>query len=326
MQFPQKLQLTESLMQTHSFNDFDAFAGSVRDADTDMMIHNPKRHIWSINQVAIGRIHVQLGRLGSGNLVQGQGQADKYLLYVPLSDDCRHALNGEVVTHNAFAILEPGCEFFLTIQGEHDWYSVAIPTDMFARGESAGSQFGSKKNTCRVTRENREYASRLRQSVRDVITAAAKCPQFESLPAAVSAATALARLSSSVLGEQVAAQPQHKGRPKIRRQDIIDRSMAVIDTRDGEPVLLGELAAAAEVSERTIETVFHEYFDVGPIRYLQLRQLNHIHRALRAADPAEVSVSDILVAHGVWEFGRFASRYRRLFGELPSETLKARGR
>ena len=66
------------------------------------------------------------------------------------------------------------------------------------------------------------------------------------------------RISSLVLGEQLAAQPQHKGRPKVPRQDIIDRCMALVETRDGEPALLGELAAAAEVSERTIQTAFYE--------------------------------------------------------------------
>jgi len=29
----------------------------------------------------------------------------------------------------------------------------------------------------------------------------------------------------------------------------------------------------------------------------------------------------VLVQHGIWEFGRFAARYRRQFGETPSETL-----
>jgi hypothetical protein len=39
----------------------------------------------------------------------------------------------------------------------------------------------------------------------------------------------------------------------------------------------------------------------------------------------EVSVADVLLQHGEWEFGRFAARYRRLFGELPSETRRTKG-
>jgi AraC family ethanolamine operon transcriptional activator len=115
------------------------------------------------------------------------------------------------------------------------------------------------------------------------------------------------------------------GRPRLARDEIIRRCKQAIEAREGERVFVGDLAAAAEVSERTLETAFNEYYGVGPVRFLQLRQLHRIHRALRAADSEPVSVTDVLVRHGEWEFGRFASRYRRLFGELPSETLRSNG-
>ena len=41
-----------------------------------------------------------------------------------------------------------------------------------------------------------------------------------------------------------------------------------------------------------------------------------------AATAQDESVADILTRHGIWEFGRFAARYRRHFGELPSQTLR----
>jgi AraC family ethanolamine operon transcriptional activator len=83
---------------------------------------------------------------------------------------------------------------------------------------------------------------------------------------------------------------------------------------------------AAQVSERTLRTAFNECYGVSPVRYLQVRNLHRVHRALRKAEPDETSVADVLLWHGEWEFGRFATRYRRLFGELPSETLKAKHR
>ncbi len=48
------------------------------------------------------------------------------------------------------------------------------------------------------------------------------------------------------------------------------------------------MAARAEVSERTLQTAFKEYFGVGPIRYLQLRQLRQINIALQAAQPMAI--------------------------------------
>ena len=58
-------------MQYQHFQDFDAFAATVRDVNSTMMLQNPKRRIWSICQTNLAGIDVQLGKLGSGNIVEG---------------------------------------------------------------------------------------------------------------------------------------------------------------------------------------------------------------------------------------------------------------
>jgi AraC family ethanolamine operon transcriptional activator len=314
-------------MQTHTFRDFDAFTESIRDVDCGMMLLNPKRRIWNLNHVDLGGIHVQLGRLGSGNITEGRSEIDRFLLYAPLDNDCEHFINGKVITKNAFALLEPGCDFCLSIKPEHAFFSVSVPLDMFACDDDpAESLFGIEYATSGVTRENRELAGRLRQSVRHLMTAAAMCPQFESEEAAKSVAADLLKTSRWFFGQPLPAQARHEGRPKVSRQEIVDRSMALLETRDGKPVLVGELSAAANVSERTLRRAFNEYYGIGPVRYLQLRQLHQVRRALQAANPDEITVSNVLIRQGEWEFSRFAARYRRMFGELPSETLRTKRR
>jgi AraC family ethanolamine operon transcriptional activator len=173
-----------------------------------------------------------------------------------------------------------------------------------------------------VTRPLRQAANQFQAIVGQIMATAADCPDFESAPAATCAAAEVLRIASSVVGRQQAVEPNREGRPKVSRQEIIRISLEFLEQRVGEPVRIGELAAAADVSERTLRTAFQEYFGVGPVRYLQFRQLHQVHRALRAADPKEATVSKVLIEHGEWAFSRFASRYRQLFGELPSETLR----
>jgi transcriptional regulator GlxA family with amidase domain len=184
----------------------------------------------------------------------------------------------------------------------------------------------SKKMKCRVTRPNRQAANSFRTAVDQTMIAAANCPQFEAAPAATRAAAELLKVASLVVGQQREGVPNREGRPRLPRQEIISRSKEFLEKRDGETASVGELAAAANVSERTLQAAFNEYYGVGPVRYLQLRKLHWIRHALRASDPEAVSVTDVAVQHGEWQFGRFASRYRRLFGELPSETLRAKRR
>jgi AraC family ethanolamine operon transcriptional activator len=310
-------------MRSQVFRDFDAFAESVRDVDSRMTLRNPKRRIWSTSSVDLDGIDVQLGRLGSGNIAQGQLRADGYMLYLPLTDGVEYLANGSLLEKSAFAILEPGCEFCISTKVEHDWCVAFVPTHMFARGvDLVESPSNSEKTTCRVTRANHHIADQFRAIVLQIMTTAAECFRFESSPAASCAAAELLEVASVVVGRQQAVEPNREGRPKAPRQEIIRRSMELLEQRVGEPVRVGEFAAAADVSERTLRTAFNEYFGVGPVRYLQLRQLHQVYRVLRAADPKDLTVSEVLVEHGEWAFSRFALRYRQLFGELPSETLR----
>lgn len=47
-------------------------------------------------------------------------------------------------------------------------------------------------------------------------------------------------------------------------------------------------------------------------------------KALRVADPALESVTALATRWGFWHMGQFTKDYKRLFAELPSETLKKR--
>ena len=102
--------------------------------------------------------------------------------------------------------------------------------------------------------------------------------------------------------------------------------MDLLAGRNDKCTVAGDLATAAGVSERTLRYAFNEYYGVGPVRYLQLKQLHQVRRALRAGEPEQTTISNILAQHEIWEFSRFASRYRRIFNELPSETLRANKR
>ena len=60
---------------------------------------------------------------------------------------------------------------------------------------------------------------------------------------------------------------------------------------------------------------------MGPIRYLTLRRMHLVRRALLRAD-SSTTVTRIATDHGFWELGRFSVAYRTLFGETPSESLR----
>ena len=115
---------------------------------------------------------------------------------------------------------------------------------------------------------------------------------------------------------------QSGGRHELPRKQIIRQSMDFVDQHDGEYVSMSQLAAAANVSERTLRAAYEEYFGDAPVKFLKLRTLHQVRKALMSADPSASTVTDIATQFGVWQLGRFARDYHSLFRELPSETLR----
>jgi AraC-like DNA-binding protein len=313
-------------MRCHVFDDFDAFAAAVRDVESKMLARNPKRRVWSVSSVELGRIDVQVGRLGSGNIAQGQLRADGRMLYLPLTAGIEYAANGIVLSAKSFAVLEPACEFCVSTKVEHDWCTVFIPNDLLAHAEGLEGNGTSGKPACWVTRPNPAAAALFRRTVLQIMQTAVQCPDFETTAASRVAAAEVSQVARSVFGQQGIEESGCTGRPRVSRQQIIRSCMEHLEQQAGNAVTVSDLATTAEVSERTrtVRTAFNEYFGIGPIRYLRLKRLHQIHRALREADPETNAVSSVLVEHGEWDFGRFAAHYRRLFGELPAETLRQR--
>lgn len=306
-------------MKTKIFDDFDAFADSIKDVDSKMLLRNPERRLWSVSAVELGELDLQLGLLGSGNIAQGELRPDGFILYLPLTKHVEYTANGQVVNPDSFALLEPGCEFCICTKKPHDWCVVFIPSHLLPGDADLG-----KSKSCFATLPQRGMARRFASTMQQIFQSAAACPEFESSPAAQLAAAALFEVATSVIGVKPEAEPNGDGRPRFSRTQIIRSCMDTID-QFGAPALdVRKLALAANVSERTLRSSFKEYFGIGPNRYLQLRQLHTIHQALKNADPFHDTVGDILAAHEEWAFSRFAARYRKHFGHLPSETLRAK--
>jgi AraC family ethanolamine operon transcriptional activator len=108
-----------------------------------------------------------------------------------------------------------------------------------------------------------------------------------------------------------------------RRRAAVRRVEEYLDAHERALPSIADLCAVAEVSERTLEYAFREQISLAPARYLRLRRLNGVRRDLRAVRPGDAKVTEVAMRWGFWQLGRFASEYRAVFGELPSETRAA---
>jgi AraC-like DNA-binding protein len=108
-----------------------------------------------------------------------------------------------------------------------------------------------------------------------------------------------------------------------RRQDtLLARFVEFLQANPNRPLYLTEICAAIGVAERTLRAACEEHLGMGPIRYLTLRRMHLVRRALLRADPSKATVTRIATDYGFWELGRFSVAYRALFGESPSDSLR----
>jgi AraC family ethanolamine operon transcriptional activator len=109
----------------------------------------------------------------------------------------------------------------------------------------------------------------------------------------------------------------------FRARDLaVRRSLDRIDASEREPLSVVDLCFAAGVSRRTLEYAFLERFGLSPNAYLLARRLDGVRAELKQGHD-ELSVTQAANLWGFSHLSRFASFYRRQFGELPSESVAA---
>jgi AraC-like DNA-binding protein len=86
-------------------------------------------------------------------------------------------------------------------------------------------------------------------------------------------------------------------------------------------VQLETLAAIAGLRPRTLEAQFKRHLGTTPLGWARRLRLARARQQLLSA-PDSASVTDVAMATGFTQLGRFAAYYRRQFGELPSQTLR----
>lgn len=106
---------------------------------------------------------------------------------------------------------------------------------------------------------------------------------------------------------------------KPRRSKIARKAEKYIRENLRRSLTISELCQVTGSSERTLFLGFKERYGVSPKSFIQMMRLNAVRRELSLNTPAN-AVTDTALGWGFDHLGRFSEQYRRMFGELPSET------
>jgi AraC-like DNA-binding protein len=84
---------------------------------------------------------------------------------------------------------------------------------------------------------------------------------------------------------------------------------------------VADIAASVGITTRTLQSGFRKAFDMTPAEYIRRTRVEALHQALLDATEGE-SVTDLMQALGIVNFGRYARYYRQQLGVAPSVTRK----
>ena len=222
-------------------------------------------------------------------------------------------MTGEIIDH--------------TPQAEHrrcgqslDYGAISIPTDELDTAVEAIAGCELMQNSKRhIFRPDGQLMSRLLNLHRAVGQLAHDTPDILELPEVL---CALENEFAHIMVRCLADAADGKTSTHHRSAHaVIARFEDFLEANCYRPLYLTEICAAIGVAERTLRAICEEYFGMGPVRFLTLRRMHLVHRALLSASPSTTTVTRLATDHGFWELGRFAVAYRAAFGESPSKTL-----
>ena len=113
---------------------------------------------------------------------------------------------------------------------------------------------------------------------------------------------------------------KNTGRSRLSRKHIIPTVIRAIRNQRSSAPFVNQVAAELNVTSHSIINMFKEVMGVSPKKYWLYRKL-YLFRDALLSDEYN-SVSDAAYALDMSDLGRMSARYCKLFGELPSETLK----
>lgn len=253
-----------------------------------------------------------------------RGYAPKGRLCAAMSLGCPPVVQGQQVGTHSVVLLRDGEEFVLHAPEGMHFFALNVDAVRFAKlaaFELSGDQLKRLKTTSQLSVDD-ALLLRIRQRIH---------PLFRHLLAQTDAinSTTEKMLEEELLGAFLDLFSHATDEVRCRRGNfavsayLVKRCQELIDASGDTPLSILDLCEHLRVSRRTLQNSFQAVTGMRPVEYLRNLRLNAVRRRLITTSACTHNIGDIAMAMGFFHLSHFASHYRQLFGESPSETLRA---
>ena len=284
------------------------------------------------NRIALGKVALNVLSYGSEVCINPGERGDFYLVLLPLRGRARVSCDNEDadIDCDTLAVLHPHRDTqmvwssdcaMLMLQVPRSALQSHMPEESCSRASAPAPRFAISQRRSYPAigawwRAAYDLATNLHQFGSQWMAQPAACGAMENFLLCGLASM----LQPAHAGSQIHVPLQASSHTRCVR-----RAVDYLHAHSHESVCLDDIAKAACVSSRTLETSFQREHQQSPLAYLRTLRLDRMHQALQAAARArqEVSVTELALQNGFSHMGRFAAYYKQRFGCSPSVTLRS---
>jgi AraC family ethanolamine operon transcriptional activator len=308
-----------------SFDDVNRFAEAARGWRLDFRQMDPGRFHAELTHIVTPG--VMLSRCVLGRKMEQQGELPEGFrtFAIPAGDSLDLRWRGKQVESDCIMLFPAERELKSVSAPGFDMFVISISEGVLMasagrRGLASVEEMFPPTDLIACTRASRQVLVRLAARLTEAGTIRPDLLHSWSYRSELEGALVETLLDTIISGRAAAGHPTARSRTRA-----LNLAMEMIHARAHEPVTVAELERLSGVSGRTLRYAFAEEFGISPKQYLQIYRLNRVQRQLQHSQGNATTVAGEAKAWGFWHMGQFSRDYRRMFGELPSETL-ARGR
>lgn len=272
-----------------------------------------------LTEIALHRLRLAAGEERPGRIAFVEVPAGEILVALALGPGRPPVWGGIAVGSGDIVTVGPGERLHALAEGPARWGTIRLlQADLLDYGRRLnGDAFVVPPG---IVRWRPPRAAN--RSLHDLCRAALRLAEARSAALADRAAAhGLEQQLIHALVESLAAATADREMPAARRhRRLLARFEDLLAA--GSLRAIAELGAALGISNRLLRECCKTHLGMSPSGYRRRRAMQEVHRALRRAAPDTSTVAELAGRHGFHDPGRFAGRYRAIYSELPSQTLR----
>jgi AraC-like DNA-binding protein len=298
-----------------TYYDADEAASAIRSTSVEFALLEAPRTPWRVGEAQLGNATLCWGRVGASSAGIGAMKCDAGWLVMTANETTRWALNRLPFGAGNIAFVPEGSEFAVRYAVPGGWFAVAFQRDWLALESGVVVPRRAMLGGQVVSFEVGERATGARYAFRTACAFTRRHPE-RLASARVRSMLRTALFNSLLLAIGADDEPRMRHDARTGR-----RLLAYLREHSSEPLYVSDVGAALGLSERTLRLIFREILGASPADFLRRRRLHLARRAMRSGQAD--TVTGAATEFGFFDLGRFAGAYRALFGESPSQTLRA---